>query len=911
MSPKVTKICCIGAGYVGGPTCAVIALKCPHIKVTIVDLNKARIDAWNSPDFKLPIYEPGLDEVVRQARGRNLFFSTDVDKAIEEAELIFVSVNTPTKKSGVRYVERATRNIANIATSSKIVVEKSTVPCRTAESMRTILEANSKPNCRFDILSNPEFLAEGTAIQDLFKPDRVLIGSLQTPEGIRACEALSEVYANWVPKDRILTVGLWSSELSKLAANAMLAQRISSINALSAICESTGANIDEVAHAIGYDTRIGPKFLKASVGFGGSCFQKDILNLVYLSESCHLPEVAAYWRQVVEMNEYQKRRFSKRVVDTLFNTITGKRIAVLGFAFKADTGDTRESAAITLIKDFLSERALVNVFDPQVEHSQIWMDLQEASPLVPLDHIKKHVTIASSALEACKGVDAIVIATEWKEFKELDWEQLYKTMNKPAFLFDGRLLVDAQKLTQIGFKLIGTAIAASLATATLLVSHNTLSKRQRRKHLEEDIKRSLAEFDATGESSRLRTPEDEDESLSSSYSVAYDEELIREQLARNYAFFTEESMAKIRSSRVVIVGAGGVGSWAAVMLARSGVSKIRIIDFDQVTLSSLNRHATAGLTDVGMKKVKCVEKALKKMCRWVQVEAVNDLWRKETGGDLLEGADWVIDAIDNIQTKVDLLKYCHDHSIKVFSSMGAGAKCDPTRIQISDISYTVYDPLARSVRRRLRLLGVNNGIPVVYSTEVPGDVKLLPLPEEEFQKGAVKELGAFDDFRVRILPVLGPLPAIFGLNAATYILCELAEKPIFNPLPIKNRRKLYERMYRDLLHRESKLAGEQLNRLPIDEDDVGLIFDDLYRGRSAVPPYDVPQRPTIVRWDFHKPITIDNLAVFEFKDAEKHAKACWSATGDHVDPDSIWEEAVQQTVKRRAVEAQKVLDWVM
>ncbi|KDR77097.1 hypothetical protein GALMADRAFT_246283 [Galerina marginata CBS 339.88] len=461
MSPvKVSKICCIGAGYVGGPTCAVIALKCPHITVTIVDLNQARVDAWNSPDFALPIYEPGLEEVVREARGRNLFFSTNVDKAIEEADLIFVSVNTPTKKSGVgagfaadlNYVELATRRIATVATSSKIVVEKSTVPCRTAESMRTILEANSKPNCRFDILSNPEFLAEGTAIADLFSPDRVLIGSLQTQEGINACESLKQVYANWVPENRILTVGLWSSELSKLAANAMLAQRISSINALSAICEATGANIDEVAHAIGYDSRIGPKFLKASVGFGGSCFQKDILNLVYLSESLHLPEVAAYWRQVVEMNEYQKRRFSKRVVDTLFNTITGKRIAVLGFAFKADTGDTRESAAITLIRDFQSEKALVNVYDPQVQHDQIWLDLQEASPQVPLDSIKKNVTICNSAIEACKSAEAVVIATEWKEFKEIDWEAVYEGMNKPAFVFDGRLLVDAEKLRKIGFK---------------------------------------------------------------------------------------------------------------------------------------------------------------------------------------------------------------------------------------------------------------------------------------------------------------------------------------------------------------------------------------------------------------------------------------------------------------------------
>ncbi|KAG2108507.1 UDP-glucose/GDP-mannose dehydrogenase family, NAD binding domain-containing protein [Suillus discolor] len=458
--PRVEQICCIGAGYVGGPTCAVIALKCPHIRVTIVDLNQARIDAWNSPDFNLPIYEPGLEDVVRQARGRNLFFSTDVDKGIRDADLIFVSVNTPTKKSGVgagfaadlNYVELATRRIAATATSSKIVVEKSTVPCRTAESMRTILDANSKPNARFDILSNPEFLAEGTAIDDLFAPDRVLIGSLQTQEGKEACAALSEVYQNWVPKERILTVGLWSSELSKLAANAMLAQRISSVNALSAICEATGANIAEVAHSIGQDSRIGPKFLRASVGFGGSCFQKDILNLVYLSESLNLKEVAEYWKQVVTMNEYQKRRFSKRVVDTLFNTITGKRIAVLGFAFKADTGDTRESAAITLIRDFQQERALVNIYDPQVESSQIWADLNEASPDVPLETIQRQVSICSSALEACKNAEAVIIATEWAEFKTIDWQAVYAGMNKPAFVFDGRLLVDADKLRSIGFK---------------------------------------------------------------------------------------------------------------------------------------------------------------------------------------------------------------------------------------------------------------------------------------------------------------------------------------------------------------------------------------------------------------------------------------------------------------------------
>ncbi|KAH8112246.1 UDP-glucose dehydrogenase [Phellopilus nigrolimitatus] len=459
---KVRKICCIGAGYVGGPTCAVIALRCPHIQVTIVDLNQARVDAWNSADFDLPIYEPGLEDVVRQSRDRNLFFSTDVDKGIQEADLIFVSVNTPTKKSGVgagfaadlNYVELATRRIAAVASSSKIVVEKSTVPCRTAESMRTILEANSKPGCRFDILSNPEFLAEGTAISDLFVPDRVLIGSLQTPEGISACESLSEVYANWVPKDRILNVGLWSSELSKLAANAMLAQRISSINALSAICEATGANIDEVAYAVGRDSRIGPKFLKASVGFGGSCFQKDILNLVYLSETLHLPEVAMYWRQVVEMNEYQKRRFSTTVVDTLFKTITGKHIAVLGFAFKADTGDTRESAAVTLIRDFQSERAFVNIYDPKVDHAQIWLDLQEASPQLPLPQIQKQVTICPSAMDACKNAEAVVIATEWKEFRDIDWESIYAGMAKPAFIFDGRLLLDIEKLRKIGFKVI-------------------------------------------------------------------------------------------------------------------------------------------------------------------------------------------------------------------------------------------------------------------------------------------------------------------------------------------------------------------------------------------------------------------------------------------------------------------------
>ncbi|KAK9466233.1 UDP-glucose/GDP-mannose dehydrogenase family, NAD binding domain-containing protein [Lipomyces arxii] len=457
---KISKICCIGAGYVGGPTCAVIAYRSPDVTVTIVDLNQARIDAWNSDN--LPIYEPGLEEVVKAVRGKNLFFTTDVDTSIREADLVFVSVNTPTKKSGVGagyaadlgWVESATRHIAKVSTSDKIVVEKSTVPCRTAVSMRKILDSNGKPGCKFDILSNPEFLAEGTAIKDLLAPDRVLIGSLDTPAGRSAAASLADVYANWVPRERVITMNLWSSELSKLAANALLAQRISSINALSAICEATGADVDEVSYAVGLDSRIGPKFLKASVGFGGSCFQKDILNLVYLSESLHLPDVAEYWRQVVEMNESQKRRFTQRVISSLFNTLTGKRLAVLGFAFKKDTGDTRESAAITLIKYFRQEQAKIALYDPKVEASQIWYDLAEPGVVDDATAVKKQVTLCESAYEAAKGADAIIICTEWDEFKDthLDYQKLYDVMNKPAFVFDGRLILNQKKLEKIGFK---------------------------------------------------------------------------------------------------------------------------------------------------------------------------------------------------------------------------------------------------------------------------------------------------------------------------------------------------------------------------------------------------------------------------------------------------------------------------
>ncbi|CAD6889812.1 unnamed protein product [Tilletia laevis] len=459
MAPiTVKRICCIGAGYVGGPTCTVIAEQCPDITVTIVDVNPVRIAAWNSD--KLPVYEPGLEEIVFKCRGKNLFFSTDVDAAIREADLIFVSVNTPTKKSGVgkgyaadlHYIEACTRRIAAVATSSKIIVEKSTVPCRTAQSMRTILEANSREGLRFDILSNPEFLAEGTAISDLKHPDRVLIGSLSSQEAQDAREALVNVYEHWVPRERIFTTGLWSSELSKLAANALLAQRISSINAMAAICEATGADVDEVAHACGLDKRIGPKFLKASVGFGGSCFQKDILNLVYLSHSLGLPEVAEYWEQVITMNEWSKSRFATKVVQTLFSTITMKKIAVLGFAFKKDTGDTRESAAITLCSFFRQENAFLNIYDPKVPTAQIYMDLTEPGVIDDSTAIKAQVTVSSSAIEACKNAEAIVIATEWDEFRTLDWAQVYEGMTKPAFLFDGRGVVDAPALRKIGFK---------------------------------------------------------------------------------------------------------------------------------------------------------------------------------------------------------------------------------------------------------------------------------------------------------------------------------------------------------------------------------------------------------------------------------------------------------------------------
>ncbi|MET0262357.1 MAG: UDP-glucose 6-dehydrogenase [Rariglobus sp.] len=448
------KICCIGAGYVGGPTMAVIALRAPDIQVTVVDMNAARIAAWNSDT--LPIYEPGLDDVVKTARGRNLFFSTDVKANIAAADIIFVSVNTPTKTYGVgagraadlRYIESVARTIAEVSTTPKIIVEKSTIPVKTAETIQQILAANAS-GAKFQVLSNPEFLAEGTAVPDLFNPDRVLIGGERTPEGDEAVATLVSVYARWVPRERIITTNLWSSELSKLVANAFLAQRISSINSISALCEATGADVDEVANAIGKDSRIGAKFLKSSVGFGGSCFQKDILNLVYLCESFGLPEVASYWNGVVSMNDYQKRRFSAKIVRSLFNTVADKRIAVFGFAFKKDTNDTRESAAINVVRDLLSEHANVVVYDPKVPAEEIQTDVLGKGQTSP------RLTIAASAYEAAEGAHAIAIVTEWDEFKTLDYTKIFNGMHKPAFLFDGRNIVDLAKLRAIGFRAHG------------------------------------------------------------------------------------------------------------------------------------------------------------------------------------------------------------------------------------------------------------------------------------------------------------------------------------------------------------------------------------------------------------------------------------------------------------------------
>jgi UDPglucose 6-dehydrogenase len=454
MAFEIKKICCIGAGYVGGPTMSVIAQRCPDIQITLVDMNTERIAAWNDENLEnLPIYEPGLAEIVGEARNRNLFFSTEIDKAIDEADMIFISVNTPTKNYGkgkgmaadLKFIELCARQIADVATSDKIVVEKSTLPVRTAAALKSILH-NTGNNVNFHILSNPEFLAEGTAVQDLLNPDRVLIGG----ENNEAIAALADIYKRWVPVERILTTNLWSSELSKLTANAFLAQRVSSINSISELCEKTGANVDEVAKAIGMDSRIGSKFLKASVGFGGSCFQKDILNLVYIARSYNLHEVADYWEQVIVMNDHQKQRFSDNIVQTLFNTVSGKRIAILGWAFKKDTNDTRESAAIYVSDYLLNEQAHIAVYDPKVPIEKVYIDLDYLNSRSTAEN-RRLTTIYDDPYEACNGAHAIAVLTEWDEFKDYDWAKIKDNMHKPAFIFDGRKLLNRTMLEELGF----------------------------------------------------------------------------------------------------------------------------------------------------------------------------------------------------------------------------------------------------------------------------------------------------------------------------------------------------------------------------------------------------------------------------------------------------------------------------
>ena len=450
---KINNICCIGAGYVGGPTMAVIAQQCPSIRVTVVDINTEKINAWNGPFDQLPVYEPGLAEIVEKVRGKNLFFSTDIDKAIDSAEMIFMAVNTPTKTEGegagmaadLCHVEACAQQIARVATTNKIVVEKSTLPVRTAEKIKEILATNSK-GVHFEVLSNPEFLAEGTAIQDLFKSDRVLVGGDSTPTGQAAVKSLVDIYTNWIPREKILTTNVWSSELAKLASNAMLAQRISSINSFSALCEKTGADIDELSKAIGMDHRIGPYFLKASVGFGGSCFQKDILNLVYLCKHYGLHEVAEYWHQVVKINDYQKNRFAQKIITTLDGSVKQKKITILGWAFKKDTNDSRESAAIYVADDLLEEGAELHVYDPMVSEKRMRQDLIALWELRNLSKSKiaaklERCVVHSDNSHALENTFAIAILTEWDEFKFYDWEAITKKMIESAKIFDGRNII--------------------------------------------------------------------------------------------------------------------------------------------------------------------------------------------------------------------------------------------------------------------------------------------------------------------------------------------------------------------------------------------------------------------------------------------------------------------------------------
>ena len=456
---KIKNICCIGAGYVGGPTMSIIAQKNPEINVHVVDMNMNKIAAWNSENLKnLPVYEPGLSNVVKEARGRNLFFSTNVNKYIEQADMIFISVNTPTKTSGqgkgyaadLKYVEACAKQIAEVSKSYKIIVEKSTVPVRTSEKIKEILRSNNS-HIDFQILSNPEFLAEGTAMRNLEIPDRVLIGGDNTVEGKKAIESLVQIYSSWVPKENILTTNLWSSELSKLTANAFLAQRISSINSLSELCEETGADIQEVSKAIGMDSRIGSRFLNTSVGFGGSCFQKDILNLVYIARSLGLQKVADYWEQILVINNHQRNRFSKKIIDIIRKENLEPKVLLLGWAFKKDTNDTRESAAIYVANNLLNENIEIDIYDPKVEQSQVYFDLSN----INADYDKSLVNFVNEPLSNISGYNIIAIITEWDEFMLYDWEKVYKNIKKPAYVFDGRNILNSELIKKIGFNYIG------------------------------------------------------------------------------------------------------------------------------------------------------------------------------------------------------------------------------------------------------------------------------------------------------------------------------------------------------------------------------------------------------------------------------------------------------------------------
>ena len=460
---KIKNICCIGAGYVGGPTMAVISLKCPDINVNVVDIDQNRIDQWNSDDLNLlPVYEPGLSEIINETRNKNLFFSTDINSAITKSEIIFIAVNTPTKSYGegkgmaadLTYVESCARRIAKVAKNIKIVVEKSTLPVRTAESIQKIF-SDSGNHIYHEVLSNPEFLAEGTAIQDLFKSDRVLIGGSNTESGKKAIDTLSNIYERWIPKEKIVKTNIWSSELSKLVSNAFLAQRISSINSISALAEKTGADVSEISNAVGKDSRIGSKFLNASVGFGGSCFQKDILNLVYLSRKYGLNEVADYWLNVIKINDYQRSRFASIIKESLFNTLNNKKITIWGWAFKKDTNDTRESSAIYIADNLIEEGAELYVFDPKVSYEKIKIDLTllwEHRGESNFEKKLKQIHFCKDPLLSVENSHGIALITEWDIFKEMDFELVFKKMEKPAFIFDGRKILNKEKLDKIGFK---------------------------------------------------------------------------------------------------------------------------------------------------------------------------------------------------------------------------------------------------------------------------------------------------------------------------------------------------------------------------------------------------------------------------------------------------------------------------